>query len=807
MIRDFELAVRSLLRQPSFTLAAVATLALGIAGSTAVFSTVNAALLQPLPYPDAKSIYSLRTEITDGRYTSGLVGPVELLDLTASTETIVQGALGLRRNETLVTEGGAFQVVAYGVSRDFFPLFGARMALGRGFEAGEHEGPGPPRALVLSHRAWQRDFGGDLAVVGRSIQVSGFAVPVVGVASREFDFPSGTDFWFSLVVRPDDVSHLFEAYIRLRPGASIDAVAGPMARIMADLAIKYPDQNRNRVFVATPLLETVVGDLGPVLLIVFAATGLLLIIAGVNVTNLMLARAAARGREMAVRAALGASRLRLATQLLVESAVISAAGGILGIAAAFAAVRALGLLGATELPRLTNVTFDVNVLGFAAAAAGLTGLVVGVAPALIMARADLMPVINEGGRSGMGGRSSRRALAGLIVTEIAVAMALVAGAGRLVRSFENLSTEDRGFTSEPRLVADVSLPFMQYREPARVEAWLDEAAARLGALGITRVAAVSSFPLRTEWDATTFVDLVRHPSPDPHARPNARLRRASPDYFEVMEIPLIAGRPFTPQDRADTQPVIIVSQAFVARFLQSRDPLREQVTIPGVHARLVGGRWQNERIQIIGVAADVRHAGLGEAPEQTVYVAQAQTPARRLSVIAEASGGDAGARAHAAREALSNIDTSVPVAVTTLSDIVDRSLSRQRLGRTLMSAFGVAALALAAVGVFGVMAFVVAQRTGEMAIRIALGASKRRVFWLVMRHGAALTGAGVALGVLFAWWTGGLVTAYVYEVANLDPLVIGGSVLSVGLVALASTHILARRASTVSPARALRSGA
>lgn len=806
MIWDLKLGVRSLLRQPSFTLAAVATLALGIAGSTAVFSTVNAALLQPLPYPDAESIYSLRTKITDGRYTSGLVGPVELLDLTAATDAIAQGALGLRRNETLVTDGGAFQTAAYGVSRDFFRLFGARIALGRGFDPSEHEGPGPPSALILSQRAWQRYFGGDPAIVGRSVQVSGFAVPVVGVASPEFDFPSGTDFWFSLVVRPDDVSHLFEAYIRLRPGASIEAVTGPMARVMADLAIKYPDQNKNRVFVATPLLETIVGDLGPVLLIVFAATGLLLVIAGVNVTNLMLARAAGRGREMAVRAALGASRMRLAKQLLVESSVLATAGGIIGIAGAFAAVRALGALGATELPRLTSVTFDLNVLAFAAAAVGLTGLAVGVAPALVTARADLMPVINEGGRSGTGGRLSRRALAGLIVTEIAVAIALVAGAGRLVRSFENLSNEDRGFTSEPRLVADVSLPFTHYREPARVEAWLDDAAARLGALGITRVATVSSFPLRTEWDATTFVDLVRNPSPDPHARPNARLRRASPDFFDVMDIRLIAGRPFTPQDRGDTQPVIIVSQAFVDRFLQGRDPLQEEVTIPGVHATLVQGRWQNKRIQIVGVAADVRHAGLGQAPEQTVYVAQAQTPARRLSVVAEAPGADAETRAQAARDALSDIDTRVPVEVTTLSDIVHRSLSRQRLGMTLMSVFGVAALALTAVGVFGVIAFVVAQRTGEMAIRIALGASKGRVFWIVMRHGAALTGAGVALGVLLAWWTGGLVTAYVYEVANLDPLVIGGSVLSVGLVALVSTHILARRASTVSPSRALRTG-
>lgn len=797
---DLKLAIRSLLRQPSFAIAAAGTFALGIAASTAVFSTVNAALLRPLPYVDAQNIYSLRTTMTDGRYTSGLVGPAELLDLAAATDDIAAGGLALRQNLTLQTGSGAFQTVVYGISQDFFRVFSARIAHGRGFAPVEHT-PGPPRAVVLSHRAWQRYFGGDPAIVDKPIEIAGLTMPVVGIAAPEFEFPGGVDIWFPMHMRPDDVSHLFEAYIRLRPGATIEAVAAPMTRVMADLAIKHPDQNKNRVFVSTPLLETVVGDLGPVLLIVFGATGLLLVIAAVNVTNLMLARAAGRGREMAVRTALGASRLRLAKQLLLEASVLAAAGGIAGIAAAYAAVRALG---SAHLPRLTNVPFDVNVLGFAAAAIGVTALAVGVIPALVTARADLMPLINEGGRSGTSGRLSRRALAGLIVVEIAVAIVLVAGAGRIVRGFDNLSNEDRGFTSGPRLVADVSLPFMQYRETARVETWLAEAEARLGPLGITRVATASSFPLRTEWDSTSFIDLVRGQPADPHARPNARLRRVSAEFFDVMDIDILAGRPFTTDDRENTMPVAIVSQAFVERFLQGRDPLQEQITTPNAHTALVDGRWQSKRIQIVGVAADVRHAGLGVAPEQTVYVAQAQAPARRFSLIAEGAGEDVEAAAEAARQALSAIDARVPVEVTTLSAVVNTSLSRQRLGRTLMSVFGAAALALAAVGVFGVIAFVVAQRTGEMAIRLALGASTARVFWMVMRQGAALTGAGMAIGLLFAWWTGGLIAAYVYEVAALDPVVIGGSVLAVALVALASTQVLARRASAISPSQALR---
>lgn len=804
---ELKLAVRSLARRPSFTLAAIATLAIGIAASTAVFSAVNTALLRPLPFPDAGSVYALRTTITDGRYTSGLVGPAELLNLVEASDDVVGGALGMRIRETLQTPGGAVQATAYGVSRDFFDLFGARMAHGRAFVPDEHAfRPGPPPALVLSHRAWLRYFGGDPAVVGKSIDFGPAKVALVGVAAPEFDFPAGTDFWFSMAVRPDDVSHLFDAWIRLRPGASIEAVAAPMASVMADLEVRYPDQNKNRVFIATPLLTSIVGDLGPVLLILFAATGLLLLIAAVNVANLMLTRAAGRRREMAIRTALGASRLRLTRQLLTEASLLALAGGVVGAILAFVAISALGALGGASLPRLTGLAFDGRVLAFAAAAVGVTALAVGAAPALLATRTDVSLAMNEGGRASTGGRASRVLLTGLIVAEVAVAVALVSGAGRLVLSFEHLATEERGFTSEPRVVADVSLPFPRYREPARIEAWLDEAASRMRALGVTRVATISSLPLRAELDPTTFVDLVRDPSPDPHARPNARRRQVSAEFFDVMGIPIVSGRSFTADDRRDTQPVAIVSQAFAERFLQGRDPLREQITIPGIHARLIDRQWHQDPIQIVGVAADARFSGLGDAPEQTVYLAQAQVPARRFSVVAVPDGRDAEAIALAARDTLAGLDALVPVETTTLGHVVATSIERERLGMLLMSAFGVAALVLAAVGVFGVIAFAVSQRTTEMAVRLALGASTRQVFALVMRQGGGIVLAGGSLGLLLAWWTGGAMTAYVYQVATLDLTVLAGSVTAVATVAIGATTLLARRASRVDPALALRSG-
>ena len=805
MLGELIAATKTLRRQPAFALAAAGTLALGIAASTAVFSTVNAALLRPLPFPAAGDIYSLRTRMADGRYTSGLVASAELISLKTASPNVTHAAFARRINLTANTAAGALDAVTYAVSGDFLPLFGARMALGRAFTPDEHA-RAAARSVVVSHRAWQQYFGGDPDIVGKHIQFSLFSAPIVGVAPRDFDVPAGTEFWVNAYEFPGDIGHTNYGYIRLKRGVTIEALAGPMTTVMDELGVRFPDQNQGRLFVATKMRDSIVGDLGPVLLILFGATGLLLLTAGVNVANLMLARGTARAREMAVRAALGATRWTLARHLLAESVVIACAGGAAGIAAAFGAVRLLHAFGASKLPLLDAVPFDPAVVAFATATVVVTGIGVGVAPAFVTARTDVSAVMNEGGRSAMGGPLTRRLLGCMVVAQIALAIALVGGAARLVRSFENLAGEERGFTTDPRLVIDVNLPFLAFRERAQVASWLSDAESRLRAIGATEVAAVSTLPLRPELDTTTFVDIVNDPNIPARNRPNARLRFITPDFLDVMGIRLVAGRPYSEQDRDGTQPVILINESFARRFLKGRDPLREQLIVPGFWMMERDGKRTFQPAHVIGVVADTRYTALGLPPEQTVYLAMAQAPLHRMSLVLRSEGRDVETLELAAREALKQLDPRVPVESSSMQAAVDASLSRQRLGMILMSAFGLAALALAAVGVFGVVAFVVSQRTGEMAVRLAIGASTRQVFWLVMRQGAALVAIGSVMGLLLSWWTGGMMSAYVYEVRSLDPMIIGTSLAAVAIVATGATAILAGRASRVSPSRALRTG-
>ena len=799
--------VRTLLQQRSFTLATVSTLALGIAAPTALFSAVNAVLLRPLPFPRAEDIFTIRTTITDGRFTSGLVATAELTQLRQSSDAVLHVTGALPLDYTLLTDSGPLKATGYGVLQHFFDLFGVPMALGRGFTSDEHK-PGGPTFIVLSHRIWRTVFGADPEIIGKAVGLPNEpngTFTVVGVAGPSFEVPQRADFWVNLKMSPDNIGHSFEGYLRLRPGTTVEALREPMHRVMQDLAQKHPDQNKNRVFVLRPLLHAVVGDLGPMLVIVFAATALLLALACVNVTNLMLARATVRAREMAVRTALGASRWRVVRQSLIESVLLAAAGGVLGLLGAYAGLRTLLALGGAELPRLETVTFDPTVLLFAGAVIAMTGVVVGLAPAMRLADTDISTLMNEGGRSATGSRRTRRLLAALVAVEVAVGMALLASTGRLVRSFANLQETERGFTSEDLLIVDVLLPFDSYREPERHVAWFDEVAERIRALGATGVAAASSLPLRSEWDTTTFVDIASQPTTDPHTRPNARLRQVSPGFFELMGVRIAAGRAFRLSDTTDAAAVALVNEAFVRRFLADRDPLRERITLPGFRARMVNGRPHSEQITIVGVAADVKYAGLHLPPEQTVYLVQAQRPFWRQSLVISAPDGRPERLTAQVRAALEAVDPVVAAEFGTMSQVVASSLSRPRIGMILMSLFGLAALVLITVGVLGVVGYVVAQRTGEIAVRLALGATRASVFWLVFTQSGRLAALGILMGLVLTWWSGQLIAAYVYRVSAADPEILAFSALSVLIPAFGAALLPARRAAAVDPARVLRS--
>jgi putative ABC transport system permease protein len=523
LMRQLVLGLRRLWREPAFSAAAIGVLTLGIAAPTALFAVVQATLLRPLPYPRADEIYTVRTTMTDGRFTIGLVASAEMNALRRTTDLVVQSALTRRENITLATETGARQIVACAVSPGFFELFGARMARGRPFN-GEDVKSSIGSRVVLSHRAWMSFFGGDPAVVGRTIRLAdGPGSLVVGIAPETFAIPRDADLYVAMDV-DDSIGHLYDAYIRLAPGVTPEIVQPRLTGMWNDLARQYPDQAKNRVFVMRPLLETIVGDVGPIVVMAFAATGLLLLLAMVNVANLLVARGTARAREMAVRAALGATRRDLFVQTISESLLIAGASTAMAIPLAYGAVRAIVGIGGSTLPRADGLRLDVSVFLFAASMMVAAAIVVGLAPLLTTVTGRVVATMNEGGRAALQGRTTRRVLAGMVVVEVALAIALVAGAGRLLLSMRNLVSVDPGFTAEGRLAIDVALPVRPYlAEPARMSAWLEQAEARLRALGATAVGIASSLPLRRETDSTTFVDITGRPT-DPASRPNGRLR-------------------------------------------------------------------------------------------------------------------------------------------------------------------------------------------------------------------------------------------------------------------------------------------
>jgi putative ABC transport system permease protein len=801
-----KLAVRSLTRQPGFTCAAIATLALGIAAATALFSTVNAALLEPLPYPRAQDIYTVRTYMIDGRFTVGLLATEEMVELQRLAPSI-RYALGVRRDGTIFADGTPRQVVVYDVSPRFFDLFGLPMALGRAITDAD-DANGAPKVVVLSYGLWQRAYGGRPDVVGSVITFMDRPARVIGVAPAAFDVPGGTDLWANEFM-PEGIGHLYDGYIRLAPGTSVASGEPAMTQAMTALGKKYPDMDAGRAYRLTPLLTTTVGDLAPILLILLAATGLLLLLAIVNVTNLLLAHGLTRAREIAVRIALGAGRARIVSQLLIEAIVLACCGGALGLVAAFASTRVLLQMGAARLPRLATVPFDGRVLLFAVVLVIVVAVLIGVLPALRLADTHTSLIMNETGRGVRGARRTRRLLEPLIGIELAVAIAVVAGAARLVASYDRLQSSDPGFVAQGRLVFDVRMPRISFANLAGyVEAqhqqteWWRATEARLRQAGAVSVAATSTVPLEHEWDSTTFVDIVSRPDIAPQNRPNGRLRMATPGFFKTMGIRIIAGRDFADTDRSNGQLVTIVNEEWIRRFLGDRDPLREQVK--GFNFRVVDGKAVDDGLQIVGIVGNARYASLTAAPEPTVYIPLSQTLRSRLSIVATSRDVHPEQHTAAFRQALTDVEPRLAIESTTLPSLVSSSISRQRLGTVLMSGFGLTALLLATVGVFAVVAYNVSQRTGEMAIRQALGATRADVYWTVVRDGAGVAVAGTIAGLVLAWWTGRLIGAYVYHVAPADFTVLSVSAGIVFVVALGAMLLPASRAASLDPARALR---
>src|SRR3954463_1137132 len=585
--------------------------------------------------------------------------------------------------------------------------------------------------------------------------------------------------------------------MRLKPGVTIARANAEMASVMAGLSRDFPASDFNRAYVTSPLVASVVGDLRPILIIVMSATGLLMLLACVNVTNLLLARGAARAREMAVRVSLGAARGRIVRQLLTESAGLCAAGALLGSLVAYLSVRALLTLGASKLPRLDTVAFDLQVLVFVLATAVVSALLVGFAPALRLAGTEVRTLMNESGRSASGGRATARWLSAMTVAEIALAIVLVAGAGWLVRGFAGLRHTNLGFLPEKRLIFDVSFLGAKYPNGDSVRTTSRVLIERLSALpGVTSVAATANFPLKNAVEGSLIAQLHGEPA-DPAHPIGTRQRFISPGYFAATGTALLKGRDFTADDRANAMPVAIVNRMFVKRYLSGRDPLglRFSAGYPAPDPR-------NE-VLVVGVVDDIRQKSVHDEPEPAFYSPLTQVPLRRQTIVVASSLTDVATLEAAVGEEVRRLDPQIAVEFERVTDLVAGTIRRQQLGMTLMLIFGGVAILLAAVGIYGVVAFAVSQRRGEMATRLALGATPGAVFWLVMKQGAMLALIGTGIGLAVAYLSGRIVASQIYAIRASDPLMLGAAIVLVAGITGVATMIPAWRASRLAPSGVL----
>jgi predicted permease len=818
LLQDLRFALRSFRRAPAFPLAAIATLALGIGATTAIFSTLNAVLLKPLAYPEPENLYSIRTTLTDGRVTTGMLSYAEVSRLNGSTSAIVRAA-GLQQFDlTLLHEDGTPQHIKMnGVTEGFFELFGLPMTLG-GFTHEHHLPPPPPPpppapgaapqpappapppappVIVISYRVWHDLYHADPNIVGKPIRFAEFASRIAGVAPRDFETPKDGDFWLSQQLGKDDPNHFLDGFMRLKPEATLERANAEMAPIMDQLGHDFPAADKNRVYVTKPLVAQVVGDLGPILIIVMSATGLLLLLGCVNVTNLLLARGAARAREMAVRVAIGAPRSRIVRQLLTESILLAVFGAALGVALAYLGVDALLALGASKLPRLEHVAFDGRVLVFSLVILVVSGLLVGFAPALRLAATDVRALMNESTRSSTGGRGTSAWLSAMTIAEIALAIVLVAGAGWLVRGFANLRTTDLGFTADKRLIFDVSFLGPRYPNPDAVDTAARTLRERLTALpGVTGVGATSNFPLRNTLEASLIGEVHGVPM-DPEHPIGTRQRIVSAGYFQATGTRLLQGRDFGPDDRRNTRGVAIVNRTFVKRYLEGRDPIGQQFA-----AGYPAPDPRNE-LTIVGVVDDVRQKTVADEPEPSFYSPMSQLPLRRQTVVVSSAASNIAGLQSNIRDEVRRFDSSIAVEFERVPELVAGTLRRQQLGMTLMLIFGASALLLAAIGIYGVVAYAVSQRRGEMATRLALGATPGSVFALVLKQGAMLALTGTAIGLLISYLSGRIVASQVYAVRASDPLMLAAAIVLVAGITTVATMIPAWRASRLEPSGVL----
>ncbi len=804
MLQDLRLAVRTLRRSPGFTAVALVTLTLGIGANAAIFSIVDAVLLEPLPYPGADRLVRVGDRSPDGTSVEN-VGYATYEDLRDQNHTFASMAAIRTWNPTLETAGQAERLPAMRVTANFFPTMGVSPALGRTFLP-EEDRPDTWRVLLLSDGLWRRTFGADPSVVGRVIRLNDMDFRIVGVMPRDFPdlvsarYFQAADLWApigydrSLPYACRDCQHL-KAIGRLGAGATREAARADLDGIRRHLAAEYPASYPSGSMAVVPLTRELTSGVSALLLILAGAVGFVLLIACANVANLTLTRSLRRGREMAVRGALGASRGRLIRQLMAESLVLCAAGGAAGLALASALETAFVRLAPVGAPRLDRASVDLRVVGFTALVSVVAALLSGLLPALRASAARLTDALSAGARGSMGAAASRSQRL-LTAAELAVAVVLVAGALLMVRSMARLLEAPVGFTPQRVLTLAISLSGNAYAEDSAIVDFQNRALERVRAIpGVEAAAFAGQIPLGGDGDSMGF-HIEGRMHANPAEDPSVERFSVTPDYFRTMRIPLVRGRLFTDEDRAGAVPVLIVSETTARTLWAGDDPLGQRVRVAGTD-----GPWRT----VVGIAGDVRHDDVAEAPTPQMYLPQAQMTDSFLTLVVRSRTSRPDTLAGPVREAFRALDAGVPVyQIATMEALVDRSAAPRRFVMRILAAFAVVALLLAAVGLYGVVSHAVAQRTREIGIRVALGATRRSVARLVLASGLATIGIGLAAGLVAAVALMQLLRSVLYEVSPNDPLALAGAVLVLAAVALAAHWLPARRAAKVDPVVALR---
>ncbi|HEV8148456.1 MAG TPA: ABC transporter permease [Bryobacteraceae bacterium] len=799
MWQDLRYALRQLAKNPGFSVIAALTLALGIGANTAIFSAVDALLLHPLPYRNPEQLVYIAENLKKFSLNKIPASPPEVMDYRRMATSFSHQAAIENRTFTLTGRGDPESVGGLRVSAAAFSMLDVKPILGTVFNF-EDEDPGKDHVAVISEGLWKRRFGSDPAIVGQNILMNQESYRVLGVIHPFLEFRSAGDVWVPLSFKPAEIGpggrgrQSLDVVARLKPGVSLAQANAEMQTVAARIARENP-QNYPATFgyslEVDPLAERVTGDLKTPLLVLLAAVGAVMLIACANVSNLLLARAVMRRKEMSIRAALGAARSRVIRQLLTESVLLAIVAGVLGMALAYAAVYSFSHFGPREIVRNPNLGINLWVMGFTMLLSLAASVIFGLAPALEASRVDLNDALKEGSRGSSGGRRLLRE--SMVALEVAASLVLLIGAGLLVRSFIRLERTDPGFRPDHLLTFQLTLPPARYRDPAQLASFQRALVEKMRALpGVTGAGITDQLPFSNSDSAGSFGIVGRAPNPG-EPTPVVGQRKATPGLLETLGVPLLRGRYFETKDDLGTPLVAMVNDQLVKKYFPKEDPIGLKIVCPN-----------GTGCEIIGVVGSVKHRDLAAEPNGGIYFAGLQQPAQGFAVALR-TAGDPLNLAAAVRKEVASLDPDLPIArIATMEQRLADSVAQQRFSIQLMTVFAGIAAVLAAIGIYGVLSYLVDQRRRELGIRVALGAQPSSILGLVLRQGSIAVGIGLFVGIAGAFALTRLLSNLLYQVSATDPLVFGGVAAGLIVVALVAMLVPARRATRVDPLEALR---